>query len=178
MNQQPVPPASSGPSGWQPGAPAPYGAYPAPGFVAPYTAPGAPRTGMQPPAPDGTNTLGILALVLALVGAVGAGIVAVMSCAPIGEVLALQQGATPMATGFDLAMLAPVRGEVLATEVAFWSGTVLGTWGFVQGIVAIARRRGRGAGIAAVVVAAVGPVIFGVAAALSFSLGVAASLGP
>jgi hypothetical protein len=53
-----------------------------------------------------------------------------------------------------------VREWVLLGEIAFWAGTVLGIWAIVQGIVAIAKRRGLGTGIAAVVVAVVGFFIF------------------
>ncbi len=73
-----------------------------------------------------------------------------------------------------LALLSPVRGLVLWAEIGFWAGTALGIWALAQGIVAIATKRGGGAGIAAVVLAALGPVVFGVAVGAAVLGGVAA----
>ena len=73
-----------------------------------------------------------------------------------------------------LALLSPVRTLVLWAEIGFWAGTVLGIWALIQGIVAIATRRGRGQGIAAVVIAALGPIAYGVAVGIGETLGVAA----
>ena len=42
-----------------------------------------------------------------------------------------------------LALLSPVRDLVLWAEIGFWAGTVLGIWALIQGIVAIATRRGQ-----------------------------------
>lgn len=73
-----------------------------------------------------------------------------------------------------LSLLSPVRGLVLWAEIGFWVGTILGLWALVQGIVAIATRAGRGQGIAAVVVAAAGPVLFGVVVGAAITAGIAA----
>ncbi|MGA7148519.1 MAG: hypothetical protein WBX17_08550, partial [Microbacterium sp.] len=66
----------------------------------------------------------------------------------------------PLDYSADLSTYSPVRGWVLVGEIAFWVGTVLGTWALVQGIIAAVKRRGRGSGIAAIVVAAIGPLVF------------------
>jgi hypothetical protein len=78
---------------------------------------------------------------------------------------------------FDWSILTPVRDWVLMGEIAFWAGTAIGIWALVQGIVAIATRRGRGAGIAAVVIAAVGPLIFGAVVQGFLTAGFAAGSG-
>ncbi|QOC29143.1 hypothetical protein IC744_01500 [Microbacterium hominis] len=74
-----------------------------------------------------------------------------------------------------LALLSPVRGLVLWAEIGFWAGTVLGLWALVQGIVAITTRRGRGQGIAAVIVAAAGPILYGVAVTAAVIVGIVAA---
>ena len=80
---------------------------------------------------------------------------------------------------FDWSILTPVRDWVLLGEIAFWAGTVLGTWALVQGIVAIVKDRGRGWGIAAVVLAVIGPIAFavGVQALLAAGFASGASVG-
>lgn len=76
---------------------------------------------------------------------------------------------------FDLGLLTPVRGSVLLAEVAFWGGTVLGVWAIVQGIVAAVRNRGRGAGIAAIVIGVLGVFAFGTAVTWALTAGVTVS---
>ena len=72
-----------------------------------------------------------------------------------------------------------MRDQVLLGEIAFWLGTLLGTWALVQGMVALSRRRGRGYGIAAVVVAVLAPAVFAVVTWIALVAGLAsgASLG-
>ncbi len=74
----------------------------------------------------------------------------------------------------DLSVLSPVRDWVLLAEVAFWAGTVLGIWALVQGIIAIARRRGRMQGVIAVVTAALGVLLFALATAVGLAAGAGA----
>lgn len=151
---------------------------PAPGFTAPaapYTYPTAAAPALPPvyarvPEPAGPATLGVIALVLAALATTGAAI--------IGVVVALRVAATVgpdlAASGtFDPRLFSPVAGDVLAGEMAFWIGTALGVAGFVLGWVAVARRRGRAFGVVAIVIAALGPVLFiGAVAAI---LGVASA---
>ncbi|MET0672396.1 MAG: hypothetical protein ABWY37_02780, partial [Microbacterium pygmaeum] len=128
----------------------------------------------------GGSALGIVAFVLGLIAAVGASIVAAVAGFQIGigtgDQLATQLA--PAGADFDFALLSPVREWVLLAEVSFWVGTVLGVWAIVQGIVAIAKNRGRGWGITAVVIAVAGPVIYGVALWGLFATGIASSATP
>lgn len=160
-------PAAGAPAAAPVGAPHPYGqqyAYPAAPqhpYAAPYVAPygtGQPTFGA--PAPTRRSTAGIVAFVL--------GVIACIVVPIIGSVAAFAIGAgADIASlgGFDGSsipweILSPVRDQVLLGEVAFWVGTVCGTWALVQGVVAIVRGTGRGWAIAAVVLAVLGPVVF------------------
>ena len=155
---------------------------PAPGAPPVYGAPvgyGAPYPSAEPPA-AGRATLGASALGIALLAVVGATLLSALT----GFTAA--QGAMRHAIGISpeglenlsetqlLALLSPVRTLVLWAEIGFWAGTVLGIWALIQGIVAIATRRGRGQGIAAVVIAALGPIVYGVDVGIAVTLGVAA----
>src|SRR5690606_42154186 len=75
----------------------------------------------------------------------------------------------------DLSILTPVRIQVLWAEIAFWSGTALGVGAIVLGIVAVAKRRGRGLGVTAIVLAALGPFGFFLAVSVFLGIGAAAS---
>ncbi len=67
---------------------------------------------------------------------------------------------------------------MLWTELSFWAGTVFGIAAIVLGIIAIRRKQGRGAGIAALIVAVLGAVIFFVAVFTAFAVGGAADTPP
>jgi hypothetical protein len=84
-----------------------------------------------------------------------------------------------MDVDFDWSTLAPVRDWVLVGEVAFWAGTVLGVWAIIQGIVAVVKNSGRGWGIVAIVIGAIGPIAFllGVQALLVAGFASGASIG-
>ncbi len=135
----PVPPAFTAPAGYAP----PPGVMPSSGFG-------------QPSAPARTRTMGVVALVLAVVATVGAAVIGGVA----GFRIRLGADLAPVIGAADLAGLSPVRGWVLAGELAFWIGTVLGLAGLVLGVVALATRRGVGFGIGAIVTAALGPVLF------------------
>lgn len=109
-----------------------------------------------------SNALGVVALVLALLAAFGASSFAALASFNIGLGTGREIAMRALETDFDWSILTPVRDWVLLGEVSFWTGTVLGITALVLGIVAIVTRRGRGVGIAAVVIAALGPVVFGV----------------
>ncbi len=180
----PAPPATpQAPTGWAaPGAPPfgtptapppaaagyalPAGYAPPPGYSAGApAAPGvAPAFGQQarayaPAAPAGRG-LGVAALVIAVVATVGAALAVAVAAFAIGLGTGREIAMQPLGSDFDWGMLAPVRGSVLLAETAFWVGTALGIWALVQGVIAIVKGRGRGAAIAAVVIAALGPVVF------------------
>jgi hypothetical protein len=169
--------------------------YPTPPSYAPpagYTAPpqgygpwtpqaSVPTTGPAP-AQTGANRLGLgaVALILAIVAAVITPVAAAIAGFQIGLGTGDQLATLPAPSGadFDFALLSSVRESVLLAEVSFWAGTVLGIWAIVQGIIAIAKNRGRGFGIAAVVIAVIGPLLYGVALWGLFATGVASSATP
>ena len=151
----------------------PQGYAPPPQGYGPYTPP-------RPSAlPSGGSGLGVVALVLAVLAAVGASIVGSYAGYSIGLGTAREVMIDSTDFDFDWSILTPVRGWVLLGELAFWAGTILGIWAIVQGIVAIVKNRGRGWGIAAVVVAAIGPIVFatGVQAFLAAGFASGASIG-
>lgn len=176
------------PGAWAPPAAAPFGtpeggASPsAPGYaapvgytVAPLAAP-APVYGAGAPARR-SSALGLIALALALVATVGAGIMGAIASYRIGLGAGREITLRTFDADFDWSILSPVRDWVLLGEVSFWVGTALGVWALVQGIVAIVTARGRGAGIAAVIVAALGPIVFGAVVQGFLTAGLAAGTG-
>lgn len=149
-----------------PGFSSPAPPTPSPGYgttVAgpPATASGYPPLGATYAAPRRRRTLGVVALVLALLAAVGASIFAALASFNIGLGTGREIAMRALDADFDWSILTPVRDWVLLGEISFWAGTILGITALVLGIVAIVTRRGRGPGIAAVVIAALGPVVFG-----------------
>jgi len=161
----PVPPAPryAPPQGYAPppqwyappqGYTPPQGYAPPPQGYGPYTPPPAQRI------TRGAPGLGVVALVLAVVAAVGTTIIASIAGFSIGLGTGREIVLRPTDIDFDWSILTPVREWVLIGELAFWAGTVLGIWAIVQGIVATAKNRGRGWGIAAIVVAGLGPIVF------------------
>ncbi|MCR2825557.1 hypothetical protein [Microbacterium sp. zg.Y909] len=174
MSDHPAPSASQPPYPTPSAAPPPPYGYPAQPYAGPPAGPVGRPPLREPQAPR-PGTLGTVALVLALAAAVLASVIAAVACVRVGEVGGAAILAGP-ASEFDFAYLAPARGSVLTAELSFWAGTVLGIWALVQGIVAIAQQRGRGQGIAAVVVAALGPVVFAVAVVIGLSAGASGPL--
>jgi hypothetical protein len=136
------------------------------GYAAPTGAYAVPDT-----TPRRSALLGTLALVFALVAAVVAPIVVGVNAFEIGRVI--PQG---VSTSSDLSILSPARTQVLWAELSFWIGTVLGIAAIVLGIIAIRKRQGRGAGIAALIVAVLGAVIFFTVLLIAFTVGSAAGI--
>ena len=136
-------------------------------FAAPY-APPAQGSFAEPPSRR-SRTAGIIALIAGL-AAVATSLGAAVSAFQIG--LGTGPRFQSPGTQTDLSFLTPVRDWVLLGEVCFWVGTALGIWAIVQGIVAAATARGRAPGIAGLVVAVLGPVIFFAVAAVALGLGV------
>lgn len=158
----PVPQAVPAPQAPPPGAyQVPVGGYAAPvgGYMVPETAP--PASGF----------LGILALIFAVVAALVTPIVVGVAGFEIGR--RLPEGISTT-TDDVLSVLAPARDQVLWAELSFWTGTILGIAAIVIGIIAIRKKQSRGAGIGALVVAAVAPMIFFVVLTITFSAGSAA----
>ena len=171
----PAAPASTPPAGAHgfPGSPP---AVPAHVPAAPYRHPVSPAYGAavteRPPTASGA--LGVVALVLAIVAFLVPALVAGIAGYPIGAGVGEQLNMASAEGWDDLSVLSPVRGWILAAEIAFWAGTVLGIWAIAQGIVAIVRAHGRGQGIAALVVAVVAPMVFGVVLYAAALAGIAA----
>ncbi|MFJ2553249.1 hypothetical protein [Microbacterium sp. NPDC087591] len=123
-------------------------------------------------APRKSGLLGILALLFSLVAAVVTPIVVGVATYEIGR--RIPEAATRVDDFDSLAWLSPARDQVLWAELAFWTGTILGIVAIVIGILAIVRKQGRGQGIAALIVSAVGPVIFFLVVLVALTLGGAA----
>lgn len=175
---QPPVPAPAAPTGWvAPSAP-PFGTPTAPPAQA-YAMPAgyAPPVGYVPGAQVGPGSapgygsahaaarptgrgLGVVALIVAVIATVGAALVVGVAAFAIGVGTGREIALMPRGGDFEWAALAPVRDSVLLAEVAFWIGTALGLWALVQGVIAMVKDRGRGFAIAAVVIAALGPVLF------------------
>jgi len=145
---------------------APPGAYRVP--VGGYSAP---VGGYAVPAPARSSRMtGALALVAALVSTLVTPVVAGVLALQIGLVVSIDQ-LVSVTGDVVIAALSPVRVETLWAEIMFWLGTALGIFAIVAGIIAIARRRGRGMGIAAIVIAVLGPVFFFLAVTLLYGIG-------
>jgi len=172
--------AAATPQGW---ATPPAGAYaPPPGYAPPAgypVAPAAPSAiAYGAPAPvKRSGALGIVALALALVATIGASLTAAIASFNIGLGAGREISSRPFIGDFDWSVLTPVRDWVLMGEVSFWVGTAIGVWALVQGIIAVVKGRGRGAGIAAVVIAALGPIAFGAVVQGFLTAGLAAGTG-
>lgn len=173
---QSAPPAYQGaPPSYQ-GAPAPQAAPPG-AYQVPVGGYAAPAGAYQAPviAEKKSGLLGILALVLAIVAAVVTPIVAGIMGFEIGR--RLPGGLDTTAPDF-LSILSPARDQVLWAEISFWTGTILGIAAIVIGIIAIRKKQARGAGIAGLVVAVLGPIIFWVVLLVTLSTGTATGFLP
>jgi len=156
------------PSPPEPPAPpvAPSGAYGVP--VGGYTASVGDYAVPAPPRPP--RTLGVLAFVCALLAAVALPVVAGVLALRIGMLVPIDDLIT--ASGdFVIAALAPARTQTLWAEIAFWLATAAGLSAIILGIIAVARRRGRGFGIAALVIAVLGPGVFFLLVTVLYGLG-------
>jgi hypothetical protein len=183
----PVPPApptyAPAPPTYAPAPPAPQAgapAYPAapPGaYQVPVGGYAAPAGNYQAPTQEEKKSglLGVLALVLSLVAAVVTPIVAGVSGFEIGRRI---PGGLDATDSDFLSVLSPARDQVLWAELSFWTGTALGIAAIVIGILAIRKKQARGAGIAALVVAVLGPVFFWVVLLVALSTGTAAGFLP
>lgn len=106
------------------------------------------------------RALGVVALIVSVVAVVvSVGAVAVAGH-PVGAAAGRAFAEAPVGEGVDPTWLTPVGGWLIAAAAAFWTGTVLGCWGLIQGLVAVSAGRGRGVGIAAAVIAVAGPALF------------------
>ena len=114
--------------------------------------------------------LGRVALVLALVAVVGAVIVAIV----VGILAVPYTDYSASGFNFNLQAGSPDPGQAGVAILSLAGGligTVIGVWAFIQGIVATAQNRGRGAGIAAIVIAVLGPGLMAAAELGTLALG-------
>jgi hypothetical protein len=170
----PVPPypAPAPPYAAPPYAAQPYAAPPIPQYAPQQPAPPAyalpnPGYGQYVPqravsAPPGAPGLGLVAFFLGLAAAIVAPVIGSIAAYNIGSGLGagIVTSIERLNANLDPSVFTPVREWVLMGEVAFWAGSVLGIWALIQGIIAITKNRGRGWGVAAVVLATLGPLLF------------------
>lgn len=157
---------------------APPGAYHVPVGGYPVSTGGYPGGYQVPSAPAGSRTTGAVALILALLATIVVPVVAAAIAFQIGSLLPNTRISVDSSFKDDLSMLTPARTQVLWAEITFWTGTVLGIGAIVLGIIATAKRRGRGLGITGMVLAALGPVGFFLAVSIFLGIGaVTASTG-
>jgi len=143
-----------------PGYPAqPQGGYPAPGAYPAqpqggYPVPGAyPPPPVRAPRPKGSPTLGIIAAVAAIAGIVIGSVLVGVSGAQLGSFVSDAASSTTDPSMIDEDEFVPF---LLGVFAGFGVYSVLAIWGLVQGIVATVLNRGRGWGIAAIVIAVLG----------------------
>jgi hypothetical protein len=150
-----APPPQQYPGGPQYAPPPGYAGAP---YVAPYAAPRHPQfaAAVTPTETPRGPWLGIVALLAALAAAIIAPIVGAVAGFRIGMGAGTAIAMRPVDAPWDWRVLTPVRDWVLMGEMSFWLGTALGVWAIVQGVIAIIKARGRGAGIAAVIIAILG----------------------
>lgn len=145
-------------------------------FAAPYVAPATGTLLAPPPKTRKRRPLGAFALVAGILSMLVAPAVAGFAAFRVGR----GAGARIVAQGgqnLDLRVLTPVRDLVLVVEIAFWSGTALGIAALVVGIIATARDRGRPMGIVAIVLATLGPLVFGALVAVALVAGAGTTTG-
>ncbi|WP_144760697.1 hypothetical protein [Curtobacterium sp. 9128] len=161
--------------GQQQGAPA-WGGGDQPWAAAPAAA-GAPAWQHHEEPKAKKKTVGViafLAAVVALVVGVVGGYVLGTALGASGALRGVLEGTT---TGTDPQQLQrevmndpAVASQLMVGSIVMWVATLFGLWGLVQGIVAIATKRGRGWGVVALVLAVVAAIVAG-----SVYLGVAVS---
>jgi hypothetical protein len=169
-----IPPAPE-PYGSQPAyeSPAASSQPPAPAY-APGAYPAASAAGEPGVKPKGPSTLGIIAFVAALAGVIIGSILVFVGGQALGGVVQYtgSSGTVDANTLPAEAQDALASGGVL-TFVGFLVFGILALWGFIQGIVAVVKKRGRGWGIAAIVLAVVGLGIVGTMWGFGFGAGAA-----
>lgn len=146
-------------------------------YTAPYSAPQHPQFAQYVAAPTEEprgRGLGVVALLLSLAAFVVTPIVAGVAAFAVGVAVGAQTDFAE--AGQDLSIFSPARDAVLWVEISFWAGTVLGIWAIAQGIVAIVKRRGRGLGIAAVVIGVLAVGAFALVVFTGFVAGAATAV--
>ncbi|WP_295852001.1 hypothetical protein [uncultured Microbacterium sp.] len=131
-----------------------------------------------PPAtgkPKGSKKLGLIALVVSLIAVGGGSIIAFiagMQSASLAPYADGGQQMDPTTLPPEVQQAAVVFG--ILTIVAFVVYAVFGLWGFIQGIVAAVKNRGRGWAIGAIALSLLGGIVVGSALAAGAAIGVPA----
>lgn len=113
----------------------------------------------------------VIALVVGVVGGFVLGNVLGSSGAMRGVLDGSTTGADPQQLSRDLANDPGVRSQLTLGSVLMGAGTLFGLWAIVQGIIAIATKRGRGWGVVALILAVVAAIV-----AFSVYIGVAVAM--
>ncbi|RKT36452.1 hypothetical protein DEU34_0966 [Microbacterium sp. AG1240] len=179
-NVPPAPEPQGSQPAYQPPTPGDSAPPPAPQYSAPGSYPAAPSNYPAAPSdyptekPKGSNKLGLIAFVVALAAVVIGSIVAYLGGQSLGTLIEY----TGTSGTVDANDLPPAAQQIAAsggllTFAGFAVFGVLALWGFVQGIVAVVKKRGRGWGIAAIIVAVLGGVIVSIIWGVGFAAGAA-----
>ncbi len=141
-------PGNPGPA--YPGAQQPQQGYPGQAAYPP------PRT----PRPKGPATLGVIAAIAAIVGTVAGAVIVGISGTMLGDFISTESQKAMEDTSYVLEDSSFV-GYMMGIGLGFGLYGLLGLWGLIQGIIATVLNRGRGWGIAAIVISVLGviPVI-------------------
>ncbi|OZD38535.1 hypothetical protein CH252_31820 [Rhodococcus sp. 06-1477-1B] len=120
----------------------------------------------------GSNRLGLIAFVVSLVAVLGGSIIALIAGLQSAGVAQYAD----MAGQVDTTTLPPAAQQSailvgVLTVVAFAVYAVFGLWGFVQGIVAAVKNRGRGWAFGAIALSVLGGIVVGIALAAGAAIG-------
>lgn len=131
----------------------------------------------------GRRTLGVIALIVAMVGLVAGTVLQFVAGAQLGGVGAFVDVGRLVSEGkqIDASTLPDAAKQIVNTAntisvIAFLVWLLLELWAIIQGIAAIVARRGRAWGIAALVVATVGYFVVQIAYTAGLAVGVAPSM--
>ncbi len=165
------PPDPQGPSTPPPAYQPPAGSAPAGSYAPPPSGDVAPRT-------KGPARLGIIAFAASVAAAVIGSIIAFIAGMQTGA-LAQYAEVSDGGSTTDVSALPPEGQQLLVSAgvlafVAFAVWGALALWGLIQGIIAAVKNRGRGWGIAAIIIAVLGVG----AVSLFYGIGVAAGVAP
>ena len=138
--------------------------------------------GYQPPtasAQKPSNRLGLIAFVVALAAIVIGSILAFIGGMQSGALVQYASTGANGTTEIDASALPEAAQQAAAVAgllavAGFLVFGALGLWGFIQGIIAAIKNRGRGFGIAAIVLAVLG----GIVVAVIFGIGATAGAAP
>ncbi len=135
----------------------------------------APSVPQPPVAPRRSSTLGLIAFLAAAAGVVVGGVLAVIAGVQAGglqQYAGLDGQADPTTFPPDASQKAIAAGVLGIAAFAIYG--IFALWGFIQGIVAAVKNRGRGWGFAAIIIAVLG----GIAVIVAFVSGVGIGVGP